>query len=232
VIISINEVHSRLSRKNILLVGEYINVTTKTEFKCYCGKVFKTTPCNIFSGHTTSCGCYGRKIKELRLINLSGQKFGKLRVISILPRIQKMLQYLCECDCGKVLPIFAGRLTSGNTKSCGCYRRQFLPKGVEHPAYNKNLTEEDRIKKRIEIKSKRWSKQIFERDNYICQKCYIRGGKLNAHHLDGHHWCEEKRLDLTNGITLCEECHKDFHKLYGKKNNTKEQFLNYKSLKE
>ena len=35
--------------------------------------------------------------------------------------------------------------------------------------------------------------------------------------------------DLKNGITLCRDCHKKFHKIYGKKNNNKgqvEEFIN------
>lgn len=50
---------------------------------------------------------------------------------------------------------------------------------------------------------------------------------LTAHHLDGYSWCKEKRLDINNGITLCKECHEDFHIIYGTKNNTKEQFFEY-----
>ena len=44
------------------------------------------------------------------------------------------------------------------------------------------------------------------------------------HHLDGYNWCIEKRTDETNGITLCSNCHKNFYSIYGKGNNTKEQF--------
>ena len=44
------------------------------------------------------------------------------------------------------------------------------------------------------------------------------------HHLDGYNWCIEKRTDETNGITLCENCHKNFHSIYGFGGNTKEQF--------
>lgn len=35
---------------------------------------------------------------------------------------------------------------------------------------------------------------------------------------------ESERLDINNGITLTEEIHKKFHKMYGYKNNTKKQF--------
>lgn len=70
-----------------------------------------------------------------------------------------------------------------------------------------------------------WRKEVYKKDNYTCQCCGDnKGGNLNAHHLDGYDWCEEKRLDINNGITLCKNCHSDFHYVYGYGGNTKEQF--------
>jgi len=57
--------------------------------------------------------------------------------------------------------------------------------------------------------------------------CGKRGGKLNAHHLDGHDWCTEKRFDINNGATTCIECHNDFHFIYGRGGTTKEDFFEY-----
>ena len=51
--------------------------------------------------------------------------------------------------------------------------------------------------------------------NFVSKK----GGKLNAHHIKNYSSNEELRLVLSNGITLCEKHHKEFHKIYGKKNN-------------
>ena len=44
------------------------------------------------------------------------------------------------------------------------------------------------------------------------------------HHINGYNWDKENRTNINNGITLNQEIHKEFHKLYGKGNNTKEQF--------
>jgi 5-methylcytosine-specific restriction endonuclease McrA len=69
---------------------------------------------------------------------------------------------------------------------------------------------------------------VYERDSFTCVSCGdIRGrksGGINAHHLDGYNWCIEKRLDVQNGVTLCEDCHKHFHMEYGYGDNTKAQF--------
>lgn len=55
--------------------------------------------------------------------DLLGQKLGLLRIVAVAPRNkrkQECCQVVCECGTSKVLPLT--RLTSGNTKSCGCLK--------------------------------------------------------------------------------------------------------------
>lgn len=75
-----------------------------------------------------------------------------------------------------------------------------------------------------------WRESVFKRDNFECQRCGDdRGGNLNAHHLDGWDKHPEKRLDIDNGITLCEDCHIEFHRLYGYGGNIEHQFVMFES---
>lgn len=73
---------------------------------------------------------------------------------------------------------------------------------------------------KCEICGKEFDRQ--ERDNYTCRKC---GAKeyLATHHIENYSEKESLRTDINNGVTLCVECHKKFHKQYGNKNNNKEQ---------
>lgn len=66
---------------------------------------------------------------------------------------------------------------------------------------------------RKDKKYKEWRKKVFERDEYTCQHCQAKSGKdsevyLEPHHIKGWAKYEELRYELSNGITLCRECHK------------------------
>jgi len=72
-----------------------------------------------------------------------------------------------------------------------------------------------------------WRKAVFTRDNYTCQKTGKIGGKLVAHHIKNFSSFPELRTSIENGITLSEESHIEFHKIYGKNNNTREQIESF-----
>lgn len=58
------------------------------------------------------------------VINLRGQKFGKLKVIERAgATIENKITWRCHCECGKETIVCGVSLRSGNTRSCGCSRR-------------------------------------------------------------------------------------------------------------
>lgn len=62
--------------------------------------------------------------------DITGMIFGRLTVIRregtyIFPSGQKRPLWLCKCDCGNVITVFARNLISGNTQSCGCLKKEF-----------------------------------------------------------------------------------------------------------
>ena len=101
-------------------------------------------------------------------------------------------------------------------------------KGSKNPSYKSELTDEEREQGRNIPGYDEWKQQVKEQANFTCEICGYRGNKLRSHHLDGYNLCKDRRVDITNGVCLCEHCHKDFHKHYGKGNNTEEQYLEYK----
>ncbi len=81
--------------------------------------------------------------------------------------------------------------------------------------------ENKRVRRSVEMKL--WREAVFTRDNFICQKCKISGRHLHPHHIFNFSSHIDRRFDISNGITLCKECHERFHKIYGRFNNTLEQ---------
>lgn len=66
--------------------------------------------------------------------------------------------------------------------------------------------EQKRIRTSVDYRL--WRLSVFERDNFTCQLCGTRGGKLNADHIKRFSDFPELRLELSNGRTLCEDCHR------------------------
>jgi hypothetical protein len=110
-----------------------------------------------------------------------------------------------------------GRKASDETKLKMSLKRR----GENHPLWKGGITPLV-MQIRHHFKMRQWVSDVFYRDDFTCQSCYKRGGKLNAHHLksfskmfkenniktlEGALTCEEL-WDLNNGQTLCLDCHK------------------------
>ena len=55
-----------------------------------------------------------------KIIDLTGQRFGKLVVIKRAPNKNKRTMWLCKCDCGNEVEVRSDQLRGGVTNSCGC----------------------------------------------------------------------------------------------------------------
>lgn len=79
--------------------------------------------------------------------DLTGMKFGKLKVIGISRKVQsgKRERYYwnCKCDCGNTKEVRTDCLTLGGTQSCGCMKKEQdkinLTKFHRHKLSNTNL---------------------------------------------------------------------------------------------
>ena len=196
------------------------------ECLCDCGKYTSISSNRLMTGNTKSCGCLASE-------NLEGERYGKLLVIRRTDeRSNNQVVWECLCDCGNYKNVNTGSLGSGNTKSCGCLQ---YPSGTDSYNYKPHLTDEERMKNRYQLYGNNmvnWRTNIYTRDNYTCQTCGgNQGGNLNAHHLNGWNAFPEQRFDLDNGVTLCTDCHKEFHSQYGYGDNTREQFDEYAESK-
>lgn len=78
---------------------------------------------------------------------------------------------------------------------------------------------------RSSVAFKDWRKAVFERDDYTCLSCRQKGGRLHPHHVYSFTRYPGLRFDVDNGATLCEACHKNFHKIYGYKHFRGEEII-------
>lgn len=86
--------------------------------RCDCGREREVQRNHLLSGSARSCGCHRRR-------DVSGQRFGRL--VALRPtgeRRSGRAVWLCACDCGREHEIALDYLVGGNTRSCGCLRRE------------------------------------------------------------------------------------------------------------
>ena len=62
----------------------------------------------------------------MKLIDLTGQRFGRLTVIERAGSIHGHVAWLCRCDCGNTLTVPSDKLRSRNTQSCGCLQSDIM----------------------------------------------------------------------------------------------------------
>lgn len=60
--------------------------------------------------------------------------------------------------------------------------------------------------------SGKWAVNIFERDGYTCQDCGLHEPEIvEAHHIIHKRIAPELQFELSNGVTLCPNCHRRRH---------------------
>ena len=139
------------------------------------------------------------------------------------------IKVIIQCDCCKKIykksySEYILHNHQGNTYCQEC-ANTVLFSGENSPRWNFFKTEEERIIGRKIPEYSSLVKRTFIRDNYTCQCC---GKEIHqdgvVHHLNSYDWCIDGRLDITNCILICENCHKNYHSIYGYGQNTREQY--------
>lgn len=122
-------VESRFQTIGLKLLDTYCHGRKPVKVRCFCGNEFITKPENVFSGHTSSCGCTTWSRLSAQFIKkLTGQKFGKLLVLDDFIKKQRFskgrpcghrIYWKCLCDCGREKYVESSGLSYGNSTSCG-----------------------------------------------------------------------------------------------------------------
>lgn len=112
-----------------------------------------------------------------RLVDITGEKYNMLKVISFYDIQDKKSRWLCECECGNKKILFGRDIKSGNTKSCGC------------------LLHKKKYDNEMGIKIKRLQHIYYQ----MKQRCYDKNNPLYKHYGKRNITiCEEWLKDINN----------------------------------
>lgn len=105
-----------------------------------------------------------------KLINLIGQKFGRLTPVKQMgiSKHKKSL-WLCKCDCGNEIVVLSNSLRTGGSKSCGCLNKELI--------FKRNWIHGHNIRNKISKMYLKW-REINKRCCDHNSKEYIRGVKV------------------------------------------------------
>lgn len=75
-----------------------------------------------------------------KLIDLTGQKFGRLTVVKKLGHYKGNALWLCECECGNKKIVRSDALRSNRIRSCGCLKKEQNKINLNQTKHNKENT--------------------------------------------------------------------------------------------
>lgn len=124
----------------------------------------------------------------------------------------RQIKFSCKY-CKKEKPVKQyGRFKRVNKLFCDkeCYAsyRRIAFKGESAPNYRHGKCGE-KLLLRASLEYKKWREKVFKRDNYTCVICNeLSKGNIEADHIKSFALYPESRFDVSNGRTLCKDCHK------------------------
>lgn len=126
--------------------------------------------------------------KPYEVGELKRQKFGRLTVVEEVEPIiypsTKLRRVRCVCDCGGTVYVPIGNLIRGDTRSCGCLRREYITE-----------------KNKATIKHGKWKTRLYKIYTAMKERCY------NPN-------CKSYKYYGARGIKICDEWLKSFQAFY------------------
>ena len=141
------------------------------------------------------------------------ERLARMREVALqnLPRVMVMP----EETKAKISASMAGKqnclgrkLSIGHRQKLAAYwagnreKHNFYVDGKGGERVGERITAMGRVEYRL------WREAVFKRDNWTCQECGLRGGKIHADHIKPWSTHPELRYDVANGRALCVSCHK------------------------
>jgi len=195
-----------------------------------CGKEFETTESRIKEGRGKYCSkiCFNGREKVKVYCNCvvcgkqtsyyasnKNQRNSKDHYCSRkcfgIGKTTKIKMY---CDtCGKAIYVKPYKTKDRKNHFCSnrCSAKHEHNRGENHPKFNPMLTDDERNDKRAYIGYFNWRLAVLRNSSYTCQHCGSNSKLLYAHHIIPYAKDKSLRLEISNGIALCKDCHMKEH---------------------
>jgi hypothetical protein len=137
------------------------------------------------------------------LIDMTGQKCGRLTVISRAENKGSAACWNCLCECGKTKVIMGASLRNGKIVSCGCYKTEIAIKRCKNSGYSEDYVKKILIKNGFELISK--FNGINNASEERCLKCngtFKRTLNVSFHNKRSCPLCSNK---LQNNTFICHD---------------------------
>lgn len=200
----------------------YFNKRTCVVYKCENGHINDKDITSYKNGHgCKECATRKNADNQRKTVDELSKELESYGMEYIKGYINADLKFTFKCTCGNISEGYISYIRKGG--KCGCEYK----KGNEHPRYDHSISYEERQLKRKYYSYKEWVKNVYKRDNYTCQSCWQYSGKLNAHHIMPYRAYPELRVELSNGITLCDFCHRTFHSIYNTQGFNRDDLIDF-----
>ena len=147
----------------------------KWRCRCKCSNVRFVTQQNLRRGTSKSCGCLRRNLaSERNTIIMVLQKYGRLTVIKRSgSNNHGYATWLCECECGNKTVMNGASLRNGNTRSCGCLRRENGSLAKGESAFNIVFSDIRRMAKKRGYEWQLTKEQVRVLTGRVCFYCGV-----------------------------------------------------------
>lgn len=121
---------------------------------------------------------------------------------------RKLSSFSFPCQiCGALVYTQPAQLKYRARSTCGPKCRRELARSRAEAKHGGLTAHQISRRLRYSVQAVEWRKAVFERDDYTCQFCGVRGTYLEADHIKPWAYFPELRFEISNGRTLCRKCH-------------------------
>lgn len=233
--------------------GEYKNNKSILTVRCNCGNVFNRSFVKIVQGQNTCISCSRKRLAQSKIkytIDDVRKELDKKGYTLLEDEyINCSTPMMCRCSKGHEFNLVFEWYMSGTAGCMQCYNER---RGGEN-AWNYKGGESEVIDI-LRKSTRKWKKDVLASYEFNCAITGVHSNRLVIHHLhsfidivkeasdetgipierkimdynDGEFEILKKSViskhDLKNGIPMMRKIHNQFHRIYGKGNNTEEQF--------